>query len=511
MAKSVRASLLGHEYQHLLFWIEACRLFIGNPPVGRVGLESGDIRAFDDVVTDYAGTIPDAFLRDISGDHYQCKFHVAYDREIRGLDLADPKLIHAKRESLLERLADATREGSVPRRMTLVSAHRIDRSDPLRLLVSPRDGEILADPLFSPRATKEMVAIRGAWMSATGAQDENALRAVLAHLRIKDGVTMDMMEERLDYKLAAAGLVPVDRTALVHRYGALAETFIAGARYHHDRAALEALLRREGLFVGVPAPNSDGAEQLGIKSFAPFAYDLEDEANVLNLLRFFHGRHKAADVDWNSDVLRELEKFLTSRIKAGARYDLHLDTHLSIAFAAGELTAKAAAQIVPVQRFPKGGRARWTSTGAVVDGPLWEDARTIDLGGGPDTAFAIEVTWPVADDVALYVKRELPEVGRIVVATVAGGPNGRSVRDGDHGHALADTLAEQIRRERGAEARLRPLHLFASAPASLMFLLGRLAVPWGLTVTYEFDFGREPGAYAPAFHLPPKTDTSERS
>ena len=112
MAKSVRASLLGHEYQHRQFWIQACQLFIGNPPVRQVGLECGDLRAFDDVVTDYADPIPDNFMSQIEGDHYQCKYHVAYDREITGLDLASkPEFIDSKTVSLLGRLAAATSAG----------------------------------------------------------------------------------------------------------------------------------------------------------------------------------------------------------------------------------------------------------------------------------------------------------------------------------------------------------------------------------------------------------------
>lgn len=504
MAKSVRASLLGHEYQHRQFWIEACQVFIGNPPVRQVGLECGPLRAFDDVVTDYATPIPDNFLSDIDGDHYQCKFHVAYDREITGLDLAKPAFIDSKTVSLLGRLADATRGGPVPRRMTLVSPHRIDKSDELRKLVGPRSGgEINADPLFDPHATKAMIAIRDAWMKATGAADEAALRSIISHLRIRDGVSMEDLEDKLDYRLALAGLEPVDRTSAIHRYDALAKGFISARQYQHDRAVLEAHLRREKLYRGLPAPDPDRPEQLGIKSFAPFAYDLEDETSVLNLLRFFHGREKLADVGWDTDILPELVGLVTSKVRSGRSYDLHLDTHLSVSFAAGEVLGKAPATIVPVQRFQSGGRARWDTTGTEVTGPVLEEPRIIDLGGGAETAFAVEVTRLVADDVAIYVKRELPQVGRIVVVTIAGGPSQQSVRDGAHAHALAESIAARVLAERGAKARALPMHLFASAPGGLTFLLGRLALPWGSTISYEFDFGGAPGSYAPAFHLPP--------
>jgi hypothetical protein len=122
---AVRATQLGHQYQHRQFWIEACELFIGNSPVQQVGLECGSLRAFADRVTEYASAVPDDFLRDIAGDHYRCKFHVSYAREVVAQDLAEPALIGATKVSLVERLANATRAGGMPRRMTLITPHRV--------------------------------------------------------------------------------------------------------------------------------------------------------------------------------------------------------------------------------------------------------------------------------------------------------------------------------------------------------------------------------------------------
>lgn len=511
MAGSVRASLLGHEYQHRQFWIEASRLFIEIPAVSQVGLECGDLRAFDDVVTDYGEPIYDDYARLITGDHFQCKFHTSYDREIRASDLPDPRFINAKKVSLLERLGNVTRESAIPRRLTLISAHRIDRSDPLRQLVSPRDGEINVAPLFDPRATLAMQEVRETWRRATGATDDDNLRAILQHLRIRDGVSMDDMDERLDGRLFRAGLASVDRTSAVHKYTALAQAFIAGGRYLHDRAGLEAVLKQERLWVGRPAPEPDRPEQLGIKSFAPFAYDLEDEARVLSLLPYFHGRETAADVQWDGDILPPLVRFLRERVRSSHQYDLHLDTHLSIAFAAGYVLDKADAPVTPIQRIRGGGRIVWADSGS-DPGPLWEEPRSVPLGDGPEVALAVEVTAPIADDVAIYCRRALPRVGSVQVVTIAGGPSRTSVRDGGHAHALAAELTRLIAFERVGVARAHPLHVFAAAPVGLFFLLGRSAAPWGSTVTYEYDFDRRlPGAYTPAFHLPPAASFGEDS
>ena len=68
---------------------------------------------------------------------------------------------------------------------------------------------------------------------------------------------------------------------------------------------------------------------------------------------------------------------------------------------------------------------------------------------------------------------------------------------------LADASGPLLRDLRPATDRERPLHLFAAAPVSLLFLLGRQASPWGRLTLYEFPFGSgAAGVYHPSIHLP---------
>lgn len=504
MVSSVRASLLGHHYQHRHFWIEACRLFNERALVSRVAIERIEVRAFDDVTTTYAKPRFDAFNRQIDGDCYQLKFHVDYDREIHGRDLIIPKFIGAPTYSLFDRLAEATRDGALPKRLTLVTPWRIANDDPLRKLVSPRTGEIVLGHLFAESATKEMHELRESWRTALGSPTDAGMMSMLQHLVIRDGIPQWQLDGELENSLVRAGLAPIDPGKLGHPYISLSEAFLAGETYEHDANGLEAYLKAEGLWVGRREQTDHDSIPLGIKSFSPFAFHLEDEANVLNLLPFFHGRATAEEVQWDRDVFDPIKQFLEAQVQAGKRYELYFDTHLSIAFAAGWILDKASSVITPIQRFPSGQRLRWPNEGASETGPLWEDARVVDLGAGPETAVAIEVTQPVTDDVAIYLKNSAPAVGKLVVFTVAGGPSRTSVRDGHHAHALAESLCELVRDLRPAAERARPLHLFVAAPAALAFLIGRQAAPWGPTISYEYDFDtKAPGAYSPSFRLPP--------
>ena len=110
-------------------------------------------------------------------------------------------------------------------------------------------------------------------------------------------------------------------------------------------------------------------------------------------------------------------------------------------------------------------------------GLFWEEPRTVRLGEGPEVALAVEVTHEVAEDVAIYAKRELPAVGQIVVLTVAGGPSRTSVRDGIDAHGLAAEIVAKVQPYRRAEDRAHPMHVFAAAPGALIFLLGRARRP----------------------------------
>ena len=499
----LRPAVLGEDYQARTFWIEACRLFFDRRFVRVVSIEHRLIRAFDDVVTGYSEPVLDAHGREVVADHVQAKFHVAYDQSIRGSDLTKPKFIGATKFSLMDRLLDATKRGSMPRRLTLLTPWRIDPSDALRKIVSTEDGAILTDRLLAG-ATSEVRDLRESLRVALGNPGDDRLVSILEHLRIADGQNMAALNDKLDRNLERAGLRPAPPTVAVHPYDALAHSFVKGPTRvrDHEAVGLEAVLRREGLWVGRPVAPVDGSTDLGIKSFERWSYNLEDDARVLNLIPFFHGRDTAEAVGWNADILPAIDTFMLANVRSGQAYRLHLDAHLSIAFAAGYAVDRADATIVPVQRTAAGGRIPWPAEDGIAPSPLWSDIAITEVGSGPELAVAIEVSQWTFDDVAAYVKRELPRVGRIARLTIASGPSRTAVLGGAHAHALAEHAGTIVRGLR-TDDRGELAHIFAAAPADLFFLMGRQAAPWGRLRLYEFEGPSGPlGAYHPAFELP---------
>lgn len=498
MASSVRSVFFGEDYQHRHFWIQACRLFIETPVVQRVSLEKPIIKAFDDVVTSYAVPRRDAHGRLLEADHFQLKFHVDFRRNFGGLDLIEPRFVNAKRHSILQRAADASAGGEIPARLSLVTSYRIAEDDALRHLVSGNNGEMVTDRLFEDGPRSEMGTLREAWRAHLGGIDDDSLRRVLRHLRIEDGVTLGHLTERLQDKLALAGLELIDEGRFDDTYLGLSRGFITARMHDHDAGSLEPILREHGRWrdreIAAERPT-----ELAIRSFPRQAYELEDVARLLDLVPFFHGRDTIAGVGWDRDLAPQIRTFLDEQVRGG-RYDLHFDAHLSIGYLAGYLLGKTDSDVAPVQRQ---GRVVWRPAGAAVTGPLWADTREIRLGDGPDLAIALEVTRAVADDVASYAKRSAPSIGRVLVLTMAGGSGDRSVQDGDHAAVLAGRAAQVIEERRSVDERARPLHIFAAAPIALMFMIGREGRSFGRTTLYEYDFDtRALGAYQPSFHLP---------
>jgi hypothetical protein len=495
---SVTSILQGEDYQHLYFWVQAARLFMEHDPAEVIYVEHPIIEAFDDVVAVNRVPLYSHDNRLIEVDHYQLKYHVDGRETIRAIDLSTPSFIGATRYSLLDKAYAATKDGDIPKRMTLVTAWRFDQDDILRTLVSNNDGEIVTGKLFVGGPRSEVGKVREAWRAQIGGVSDDALERVLRHVRIWDNEPLHRLKRDVAFSLALAGFAPRSDGSLDDPYIAIVRRFIAGGPREHRATSLKPFLEHAKLWRGRPVRSESDPRDIAIKSFSRGAINLEDHAATLNLVPDFHGRYKAAEVDWDRDLAPRIRSFLDDHVSGNHQYNLYLDTHLSIAYLAGYLLGKNDT-VAPVQ---SDGRVAWRPTGAEVAGELWT-VHEERIGDGPGLALAVEVTRPTAEDVRIYARNESPGIGRMLVLTIAGGTGPTSVRDGDHAWGIARDLGAIIESRRTTEERTAPIHVFASVPVALGYLIGREARAFGRSITYEFDFdNRTPGGYSPAFHLP---------
>jgi hypothetical protein len=506
MSRSVAAINQGGEYQALLFWLEAARLFMPYSPVGQVGYEHQAVRSFDDVVVLYSRPVLDEWGDPVTADYYQSKFHVTYNGAFTYSNLIDPAFISAEAVSLLQRLHDARLSHAAEgrgARFYITSPWHVDPNDPLGKIVSATNGELRLDKLFPPG--RGLNRLLRSWRSHLNVGSDDELRMTLRPFRIWAGaLPLDILRRMVNRELQAAGFRPIQDDSRIFQYTELIRSLHAEGRTLFTQADLREAAERENLWVGAPTP--DEAVPLGIRSFLRRAEYMEDHTErMLCLAKYFNGRDILDAHLWQESVYPEVSGFLRTATARPVTYHLYLEAHNSIAFAAGYELDKGV-DVSPMQSTNQG-RVVWrprAGLSAAMD-DLWEvnDLGPESSSAGQAVAVVLGVTHNIIEDVRLYVRENLPEVGRIIYCAVRPSPSRTAVRDADHGIQLVEQAAAIIQKRTADERRAR-LHIFASAPNAMIFWLGQRARGFGRTVVYEYDFERNtPGGYSPGLEFPP--------
>jgi hypothetical protein len=500
----------GDDYQARFFWLQACRLFQPHSKVIRVGYELDDVRFFDDVAAFYSEPLTDERGDLVRADYYQIKYHVDQVGAFTWKSLMDPKFVKAK-SSLLQGL-QVTQSQLAPEgegcRFYIVTPWQVHPDDELARLISNQGGELRLQVLFDGKTGRSaMGKIRAAWRQHLELVDDTDLRRVLRPLRIKSNAdNLHEVQERLNDRLAAVGLLPVGAQSRTSPYDDLIKKMRATGQSQFTRDELRQTCEREGLWCGSQIP-IERVVQVGVRSFIRWTEYMEDETDhMLCLVRHFDNRSIRDPRLWQKTVFPELGHFLSDNMRGSSCYHLYLDAHASIAFAAGYcLHAKSGVKVTPVQKT-QWGRVAWQPKCAERDGYLatWAQVDIERDSEGNDVAIALSATHDVLEDVRVYIDRSVPEVRRIVSLAVLPEPSTTVVRDGTHALALAQEVAS-IMRKRTAHERMGRLHIFAAAPNAVMFFLGQLARSFGRCVLYEYDFeGNAPGAYEASLVFPPE-------
>lgn len=507
MAKANTARMQGDDYQTFYFWLKACDLFLSHKGVEKVALEQTGVKAFDDVVVYYRKGATIDGNESINADYFQVKYHVAANGAITAKGLTEPSFINATSISLLERL-HAAQKAYAPKgtgaRFHLYSPWTVHPDDPLAQIYSQFDGRLILDKLFSGKKTEKFGKIRELWKNHLKLGTDEELRAVVAPLRLVTGGMMSALQEQLSGAVQLAGLAPLSMGTRLKHYDDLARKLMSEGVIEFDRAALEAICRRENLWNGGPAVIIE-AVRVGIRSFKRGTRQFgAQQDHFLDLLDRFDERTLNPGLSWERDVYPAIRDFLETNLEGKRRCVLSLAAHLTIAYAAGyTLDPKMGVEIILLQNGSNGEHA-WTfedETSSADHAPDWKVDENI-VGHGPDLAAAISLTHDVRLDVTDYLKRQHPQVGRIIYFTAANGFGQSSVKGGAHARRLAEELVGVVRERRTATGSATPLHLFVSAPNAFVVALGRLGRALGKVTLYEHEFGGgQIGAYCPSLTL----------
>lgn len=502
MTQAVAVVRDGHAFQARQFWLKALCLLDPQSPIAKVGFETGP-KGFDDIWVEYddgRGRLDHRGNR-LKREHYQCKWHVG-PGDFTYEDLAQKDFINASSYSLLERALSAQRAhapGGSGASFRLVTNWQIRHGDPLRQMVSSRHGFVRIDRLFDGTTDASIAGkIRKAWREHLGVDDAGLqLLASTLGLGIDSRSLLDL-RDNLDPLLELRGMRRVPDSESTCWYDDLAYQWLAVGRIEFNRDEFVAACKQQNLFEAPPKKHV----VFGVKSFEHPIDALEDRCvKVLNLLPHFNDRQIRDEEAWADELYPQLRCFLIDAAIANEHLRLVLDTHATLAFAAGSiLNIKSGRQVELEQRVLN--RMIWKAGDVAIDPnwPSWECTEETLSADESDLAVAVCLTHDITKDVRSYLRSSDTAASTLLVAMPTGGPGARVVASGNHAFLLAETLAQQIYASR---TKGRKVHLFIAAPNTFTFMVGQRQPVLGDLILYEFDFdGTHGGSYAPSLHLP---------
>jgi hypothetical protein len=503
MTQAVTVRRDGDTFQARMFWRYAARLLDPQGSIIRVGFESGP-KSFDDIWLEFdpSRSPSDQYGNPLRKEHIQCKWHVTPD-QYGYSHLIDPEFINANARSLLQRAWDAQQNfapAGTGVRFKLLTNWRIERTDPLRKIISTRSGALRLERLFGTATDKSAVgAVRKVWREHLEI-DEDELRLFAPTLSFGEATdSLDCIRDELDILFGYVGLrrIPANETAFP--YDNLVFEWMAQGKQEFDRQSFRKACDQQGLL----SQGSSRPLVFGVKSFEHPLDRLQDRCiDVLDFVPDFDERYIRSDADWSAKLYPTLKNFLITSASNANPLRLALDAHTTLAFAAGSvLNIKSGRNIQIEQRTLE--RKIWMA-GDEARNNAWAewifDVEILDENA-LDIAVAISLTHDVAHDVKSYLSDSIPLVGKLLMARPVDGPGARTVVCGQHAFELAESLVGRINAER-TKGR-HPLHIFIAAPNTFTFFFGQRQHGLGKVTLYEYDFeGSNGGSYSASLSLP---------
>lgn len=501
MAMANVARRRGDDFQARIFWLRATQLLDDGSPVVRVCYEQGP-RAFDDIQIEYR---PGDGPRDHEGkpivrEFVQCKWH-ARAGTFGYQDLVDPSFVNANQLSLLERALDAQRRLAPDgrgMRFELLTNWRIAPDDPLLRLIGKNSDAIDIERLFVGRTDRSaMGKVRKLWREHLNIDDDELRRLARVLAIAESPESLDSLRNRLDDRFAAVGLRRVPLSELAFLYDDLALKLLGQGPVDLDRERFREMAEREGILVDATARPTSTVSVVGVRTFMHAIDHLEARCDeTLDLVRYFDGRYARREADWQERIAPELHSFLVDAARGQNRLRLVLDAHVSVAFAAGTVLSVKSGRAVEIEQRTVG-RRFWSVNDEPRDAawPALMVEEEVVRNVKNEIAVAVGLTHDVSPAVSVFVREELPHVGRILHCRPDGGPSQHSVRCGKHAWELAEKTVAAVGTQRAQGRSTAAIHLFIAGPNGFAFFLGQQRA-LGTVHVYEWDFeGARGGGY----------------
>lgn len=229
--------------------------------------------------------------------------------------------------------------------------------------------------------------------------------------------------------------------------------------------------------------------------------------HLLDLVSYFDDRHPVSPTVLD-EILGHLWDYLRDYCGEALPVHLSMETHLSIAFAAGYLLNLRTPKLRVDQNTPQDvdtPKAPWDPKNLWTFEPIESLEKANDGEGSEAMALAVSVARDALVQTESYCRSMYLQRWRGLHACISQGTGNSAIQGDGHMLALAKDLVANAARHKGR----RDVHLFMAVPVSLAFQIGRLATDLGTIHLYEFDFGGKKG-YAPSLVLTPEDQARRR-
>jgi hypothetical protein len=509
MADSVLAIQNGFEYQALFFWYQASKLYLNESNVNQVAWEIDNLPGFDDVSLSYSPPKKSRYGYDVDQEYFQVKFHVAHNNAMTFESLIDPSFIGAVTESVLQKLYKnyvASPEQFARSTYSLVNIWGVDRSNLLANLLDNM-GTIQLDKLFDGKGPRSKTGMARKLLSDhLGLANEDDLKILLEHFRILDNSKgLEGSESDMMFALNSVGLKTTGWEKRDNPYPNLIKRLHEEKKNQLTKESLSQILTDEDLWVNKSTEESQSYYRIGVRTFRRGTDPVRFETEAyLCLLHHFEGRYVVKNELWQTHIIPELVRLTEDAISQNKPILIHLDSHVSTAFAAGYLMdPKTGAVVSVVQKLSNGSRVIYSPSGSISERSnlLWSINHQ-KLNSENDIAVTMNVSRNIENDVTEYINVALPTVSNHISFSIKPIPGNSSIIDGNHIVQCVNELIDFLESNFKGNPN-RVVHLFISSPNAFAFYLGRNSKLLGKIILYEFDFEKvKSGTYEPSVQLP---------
>jgi hypothetical protein len=277
----------------------------------------------------------------------------------------------------------------------------------------------------------------------------------------------------------------MSQESVCNTYISLAKSWLSGSKLELTREFILKECKAEKLFVESEECN----DKFAIKTFVNnTSYLNAQEIETLDLSDLFEeGKFLKEDLEWEF-ICQNVKEFCAVKENSEKIYSVHLECALTVAFLSGRvLNPKSGLCAYPMQKTVNGIVA-WRDepdTGENSFNHICEYEECIVNDAGTESVILLSITHDIEPDVLEYLRLHRIDVYKIHRFKSKNlGPD--TIKNGIQCWNVATYISKQLG-TRSHQEKKASTHIFSSAPAALLFSLGKLSLNMGKLTFYEHD------------------------